>query len=284
MKKAILIIFFSLLVCSNVNAEFSKGTNMLKIAENMSPIYDFDLYEGRTSDWYVIVWRANKRYVTGNKGFKKAYFDQKFYLGELKRGEKVGIFDKKNKLMKKFILMEIFNNKKEVLDNMYPIVVDDWRYQIMKYAAYDNITLRVEEEERRIADEKKRIDEEKRIAEKKRKKAEKKITSSSQSSSTDDKIAQAKQICKDLGFKTKTEKFADCSLKMLSMQFEVQNRETSSDGGTQQKIVVNQGYSVGDAMIALSGIISDANNVRSSYGGGNCRIFQHAYHASLKCN
>ena len=108
--------------------------------------------------------------------------------------------------------------------------------------------------------------------------------SSSSSGSTDDKIAQAKQICKDLGFKTKTEKFADCSLKMLSMQFEVQNRETSSDGGTQQKIVVNQGYSVGDAMIALSGIISDANNVRSSYGGGNCRIFQHAYHASLKCN
>ena len=107
---------------------------------------------------------------------------------------------------------------------------------------------------------------------------------SSSSSSTDDKIAQAKQICKDLGFKTKTEKFADCSLKMLSMQFEVQNRETSSDGGTQQKIVVNQGYSVGDAMIALSGIISDANNVRSSYGGGNCRIFQHAYHASLRCN
>lgn len=109
-------------------------------------------------------------------------------------------------------------------------------------------------------------------------------SSSSSSSSTDDKIAQAKQICKDLGFKTNTEKFADCSLKMLSMQFEVQNRETSSDGGTQQKIVVNQGYSVGDAMIALSGIISDANNVRSSYGGGNCRIFQHDYHASLKCN
>ena len=110
------------------------------------------------------------------------------------------------------------------------------------------------------------------------------VKGSESSSSTDDKIAQAKQICKDLGFKTKTEKFADCSLKMLSMQFEVQNRESSSDGGTQQNIVVNQGYSVGDAMIALSGIISDANNVRSSYGGGNCRIFQHAYHASLKCN
>ena len=109
-------------------------------------------------------------------------------------------------------------------------------------------------------------------------------TTTSTSSSSSGNIAQAKQICKDLGFKTNTEKFADCSLKMLSMQFEVQNRETSSDGGTQQKIVVQQGYSVGDAMIALSGIISDANNVRSSYGGGNCRIFQHAYHASLKCN
>ena len=151
------------------------------------------------------------------------------------------------------------------------------------YAAADPVYAKKyeEEEKKRIADEKKRIAEEKRIAEKPK---EKKITSSSQSSSTDDKIAQAKQICKDLGFKTKTEKFADCSLKMLSMQFEVQNRESSSDGGTQQKIVVNQGYSVGDAMIALSGIISDANNVRSSYGGGNCRIFQHAYHASLKCN
>ena len=70
---------------------------------------------------------------------------------------------------------------------------------------------------------------------------------------------------------------------MLSMQFEVQNRETSSDGGTQQKIVVNQGYSVGDAMIALSGIISDAN--RSNYSSGtNCRIFQKHWGADMVCN
>ena len=108
-------------------------------------------------------------------------------------------------------------------------------------------------------------------------------SSNSSSGSTDNKIAQAKQICKDLGFKTNTEKFADCSLKMLSMQFEVQNRETSSDGGTQQKIVVNQGYSVGDAMIALSGIISDAN--RSNYSSGtNCRIFQKHWGADMVCN
>ena len=108
-------------------------------------------------------------------------------------------------------------------------------------------------------------------------------SSSSSSSSTDDKIAQAKQICKDLGFKTNTEKFADCSLKMLSMQFEVQNREAQSEGKSQQRIVVNQGYSVGDAMIALSGIISDANRTRSSYGGGNCRIFQKHWGADMVC-
>ena len=107
-------------------------------------------------------------------------------------------------------------------------------------------------------------------------------SSSSSSSSTDDKIAQAKQICKDLGFKTNTEKFADCSLKMLSMQFEVQNRQALSSGGSQQRIVVNQGYSVGDAMIALSGIISDAN--RSNYSSGtNCRIFQKHWGADMVC-
>ena len=52
-------------------------------------------------------------------------------------------------------------------------------------------------------------------------------SSGSSSSSTDDKIAQAKRICKDLGFKTNTEKFADCSLKMLSMQFEVKKQRIS---------------------------------------------------------
>ena len=108
-------------------------------------------------------------------------------------------------------------------------------------------------------------------------------TTASTSSSSSGNIAQAKQICKDLGFKTNTEKFADCSLKMLSMQFEVQNRQALSSGGSQQRIVVNQGYSVGDAMIALSGIISDANRTRSSYGGGNCRIFQKHWGADMVC-
>ena len=70
---------------------------------------------------------------------------------------------------------------------------------------------------------------------------------------------------------------------MLSMQFEVQNRESSSDGGTQQNIVVNQGSDVGDAMIELSGIISNANRSSSS-SGTNCRIFKKHWGADLVCN
>ena len=101
--------------------------------------------------------------------------------------------------------------------------------------------------------------------------------------STSDKITQAKQICKDLGFKTNTEKFADCALKMMSMQFEAGNRVATSSGGTKQEIIVKQGYDVGDLMLGMSGIIRDANNNRSSSGRGRCRIFKSAYHADLLC-
>ena len=71
---------------------------------------------------------------------------------------------------------------------------------------------------------------------------------------------------------------------MLSLQFEVKNRESQSEGKSQQQIVVNQGSDVGDAFFRLAEIISNANNTRSSYGGGRCRIFQRAYHADLICN
>ena len=111
-------------------------------------------------------------------------------------------------------------------------------------------------------------------------------TSISQStrSSTNDKIAQSKQICKDLGFKTNTEKFADCSLKMLSMQFESSNRVATSSGGTKQEIIVRQGYDIGDFMLGLSAIISDANNNRSSSSRSNCRLVRKAWGADMYCN
>jgi hypothetical protein len=129
----------------------------------------------------------------------------------------------------------------------------------------------------------KKLEEDKK-KERKKVKAEKKITSSSQSSSTDPKIAQAKQICKDLGFKTNTEKFADCALKMMSMQFEASNKVATSSGGTKQEITLKhkQDYDIFDAMIDVSNVMRQSNSSSSS-GRGKCRIFQHTYHADLIC-
>ena len=84
--------------------------------------------------------------------------------------------------------------------------------------------------------------------------------------STNDKITQAKQICRDLGFKTNTEKFADCALKMMSIQFEATNKVASS-GGTTQEIIVKhkQDYDVWDALLDVSNVLlSDGNNSSSS--------------------
>ena len=108
------------------------------------------------------------------------------------------------------------------------------------------------------------------------------VKNKSMSSSSGDKIAQSKQICRDLGFKTNTEKFADCALKMMSLQFTASNKVASS-GGTTQKIIIDQGYDVWDAMINLSGILSN-NSSSSSSSGSNCRIVQKAWGADMYCN
>ncbi len=81
MKKLLGIVVLGLLLSSNANAEFSKGTNMLKIAENMSPTYDYYYFKGITSGYYLMLWRANKRYLYWSKGFNNASFNQKFYFG-----------------------------------------------------------------------------------------------------------------------------------------------------------------------------------------------------------
>ena len=96
-------------------------------------------------------------------------------------------------------------------------------------------------------------------------------SSNSLSMSTDDKITQSKQICRDLGFKTNTEKFADCALKMMSIQFEATNKVASS-GGTTQEIIVKhkQDYDVWDALLDVSNVLlSDGNNSSSSSSNSN---------------
>ena len=84
--------------------------------------------------------------------------------------------------------------------------------------------------------------------------------------STDDKITQSKQICRDLGFKTNTEKFADCALKMMSIQFEATNKVASASGGTTQEIIVKhkQDYDVWDAMLDMSRLLAPNNSSGSS--------------------
>ena len=133
-----------------------------------------------------------------------------------------------------------------------------------------------------------KIKKEKKISKKSKKKKTKIAKSSSSQSltlSTDDKIAQSKQICRDLGFKTNTEKFADCALKMMSMQFEASNKVAASSGGTEQKIIVQHqnDYDIFDAMIDLSGILSN-NSSSSSSSGSNCQIVQKAWGADMYCN
>ena len=93
------------------------------------------------------------------------------------------------------------------------------------------------------------------------------------SQNTGDKITQSKQICRDLGFKTNTEKFADCALKMMSLQFTASNKVASSSGGTTQKIIVQHqnDYDIWDAMIDMSGILSNNNSSSSSSGSSGSR-------------
>ena len=103
--------------------------------------------------------------------------------------------------------------------------------------------------------------------------------------STDDKIAQSKQICKDLGFKVNTEKFADCALKMMSMQFEASNKVASSGGTTQEIIVKHKNdYDIWDALIDTSTLLRNNNASNSSSSPGtNCKVYQREWGADMVC-
>ena len=112
-----------------------------------------------------------------------------------------------------------------------------------------------------------------------------KIVSAGSGSSATNKIAQSKQICKDLGFKANTEKFADCALKMMSMQFEATNKVTSS-GGTKQEIVVKHknDYDIWDALLDTSALLRNNNTSNSSSSSGtNCKVYQREWGADMVC-
>ncbi len=91
-------------------------------------------------------------------------------------------------------------------------------------------------------------------------------TSGSSSISTKDKITQAKQICTDLGFQPKTEKHADCSMQMMSIQFETTNKVASASGGTTQEVIVTHrnDYDIWDALVDYSRAIDPKNKSTTS--------------------
>ena len=107
--------------------------------------------------------------------------------------------------------------------------------------------------------------------------------------STNDKIAQSKKICKELGFKINTEKFADCALKMMAMQFETGNKVSNNDGSTTQKIIVKQqdDYDIGDAFFDLQKIIDSNYRSNNSNSGSTstqrCKIYERAWGADMVC-
>ena len=120
-----------------------------------------------------------------------------------------------------------------------------------------------------------------------------KVTSNNSNStnnqtSTNDKIANSKKICKELGFKANTEKFSDCALKMMALQFETGNKVSNNDGSSTQKIIVQQqdDFDIGDFFFGLQKIVDDnyrSTNNNNSNQGTNCRIVPKAWGADMVC-
>jgi hypothetical protein len=96
-------------------------------------------------------------------------------------------------------------------------------------------------------------------------------SSGSSSISTKDKITQSKQICTDLGFQQKTEKHADCSMQMMSIQFETTNKVASASGGTTQEVIVTHrnDYDIWDALVDYSRAIDPKNKTTTSSSSSN---------------
>ena len=105
---------------------------------------------------------------------------------------------------------------------------------------------------------------------------------------TNDKISQSKRICKELGFKANSEKFADCALKMMALQFDTGNKVSNNDGSSTQQIIVKQqdDFDIGDFFFGLQKIVDDnyrSTNNNSSNQGTNCRIVPKAWGADMVC-
>ena len=110
---------------------------------------------------------------------------------------------------------------------------------------------------------------------------QKKIETATSGSSN--KLTESKKICKELGFQQNTEKFADCALKMMSVQYETSNKVSSSNGSTTQKIIVEEEFDIGDFFFGLQKIVDDNYRSSNNSSSTNCRIVQKHWGADMVC-
>tara|TARA_B100001059_G_C17771397_1_gene548664 strand:- start:713 stop:1390 length:678 start_codon:yes stop_codon:yes gene_type:complete len=93
----------------------------------------------------------------------------------------------------------------------------------------------------------------------------------SNSSSSNNKIAEAKKACKELGFKPKSEKFSDCALKLVTLDFE---RTTTAKNEPQVVIHKNVSntniFDELDTLFRKQGIIQSTTRPSSSRNSFNC--------------
>ena len=111
---------------------------------------------------------------------------------------------------------------------------------------------------------------------------------SSGNSGSNNKIAKSKKICKELGFKANSGKFADCALKMMALQFDMGSKVSNNDGSSTQQIIVKQqdDFDIGDFFFGLQKIVDDnyrSTNNNNSNQGTNCRIVPKAWGADMVC-
>ena len=116
--------------------------------------------------------------------------------------------------------------------------------------------MRVAEEKRqKAAEERRRKDKKKKLAEDQiREEKQLKITTM---------INDAKNTCKELGFKEETEKFADCSLELYTQRIEIAAEKN-------QKIIVEHNVEhTGSVSSELSGSVLSTTRSQSSTSGSN---------------
>ena len=257
MKKLLSLIFVSLLLSGNAHAFVSKKLQqeyidggIIKIGMKMSDLYP--LVKSLESKAYVPNYKTSGKYLFLTTSFHDV---TQTYLAEATNSN-----PKKNKKalsmvgwkLKNYKLIKIYEDPIDAHNHMISLEKDPstLAWYVSNKASY----IKFKKEPQKTT--------QSNIAS---------STSGSSSISTKDKITQAKQICTDLGFQPKTEKHADCSMQMMSIQFETTNKVSSASGGTTQEVIVTHrnDYDIWDALLDFSAAIDPKNKTTTSSSSSN---------------